>query len=61
MEIGGSKGADLLEVIEILTRYRAYNAVNFDGGASTTLVVNNKLYNKPCGYGGTGERRVPNA
>lgn len=61
LEVGGSAGVDLLEMIEVLTRYRAYNAVNLDGGASTTLVVNNQLYNKPCGWGGTGERAVPNA
>ena len=47
-------------LIEILERYNAYNAVNMDGGASTTLVVEQKLYNKPCGYGATGERRLPN-
>lgn len=58
---GYSIGISLSEMTELLTRYKAYNAANLDGGASTTLVVNNKLVNKPCGIGGTGERRIPNA
>jgi len=56
----GRGGVDMNGLIEILERYNAYNAVNMDGGASTTLVVEQKLYNKPCGYGATGERRLPN-
>ena len=56
----GRGGIDMNGLIEILERYNAYNAVNMDGGASTTLVVEQKLYNKPCGYGATGERRLPN-
>ena len=58
---GYSIGISLSEMTELLTRYKAYNAANLDGGASTTLVINNKLANKPCGIGGTGERRIPNA
>lgn len=56
----GRGGADMKSLIEILERYGAYNAVNMDGGASTTLVVNRKLYNEPCGYSSTGERTLPN-
>ncbi|MBE6143989.1 MAG: phosphodiester glycosidase family protein [Firmicutes bacterium] len=56
----GRGGVDMNGLIEILERYNAYNAVNMDGGASTTLVVEQKLYNKPCGYGLTGERALPN-
>lgn len=56
----GRGGADMKSLIEILERYGAYNAVNMDGGASTTLVVNKKLYNEPCGYSSTGERTLPN-
>jgi len=48
------------DVLVLLERYGAYNAVNMDGGASTTLVVNNTLKNHPCGYSETGERRLPN-
>ena len=57
---GYSIGADMGEIIKILKRYKAHNAVNMDGGASTTLVVNNELYNRPCAYGETGERWLPN-
>ena len=56
----GRGGVDMNGLIEILERYGAYNAVNMDGGASTTLVVEGKLYNKPCGYSATGERTLPN-
>ena len=56
----GRGGVTLNEVIEILERYDAYNAANMDGGASTNLVIENKLYNKPCAISETGERRLPN-
>jgi len=56
----GRGGVDMNGLIEILERYGAYNAVNMDGGASTTLVVEGRLYNKPCGYSSTGERTLPN-
>ena len=56
----GRGGIDMNGLIEILERYGAYNAVNMDGGASTTLVVEGKLYNNPCGYSSTGERTLPN-
>ncbi|MBQ9181675.1 MAG: phosphodiester glycosidase family protein [Bacilli bacterium] len=61
---GYSIGTDMGELIDILTNYGAYNAVNLDGGASSTLTVNGKLYNKPCGIkadGSFGERALPNA
>lgn len=56
----GRGGLEMGDIITLLERYGAYNAVNMDGGASTTLVVENKLVNKPCGYSETGERRLPN-
>ena len=56
----GRGGASLSDVITILERYGAYNAVNMDGGASTNLVINNELRNKPCAISETGERRLPN-
>lgn len=56
-----STGIDIPEMIKILTRYRAHNAVNLDGGASSALVVNNQLYSKPCALNETGERWLPNA
>ena len=56
----GRGGATLNDVITILERYGAYNAVNMDGGASTNLVIENKLWNKPCAISTTGERELPN-
>lgn len=40
-------GASLQEMVDILTKYGAYNAANLDGGQSSSLVINNKLYNNP--------------
>lgn len=57
-----SKGIDMNGLIKILTRYKAYNAANLDGGGSSTLVINNKLINNPRGYyGDNWERPLPNA
>ncbi len=55
-----SLGVDMNELINILKRYKAHNAVNLDGGGSSTLVVDGKLANIPCGST-CGERYVPNA
>ncbi len=54
-------GVDFKEMISLLKKYKAYNAANLDGGASSILVMNNKIVNNPVGYGKTGERRHPNA
>lgn len=40
-------GASLQDMVDILMRYGAYNAANLDGGQSSSLVVNGKLYNNP--------------
>ena len=40
-------GASLKELIDTLVKYGAYNAANLDGGQSSSLVINNKLYNNP--------------
>jgi len=40
-------GATLQDVIDILQKYKAYNAANLDGGTSSSLVIEGKLYNKP--------------
>lgn len=40
-------GASLRDVVETFEKYGAINAANLDGGQSSTLVVNNKLYNNP--------------
>ena len=53
----GSLGATLKNVQDILLQYDAYNAFNLDGGASATMVFDNKLVNKPSDI--MGERYVP--
>lgn len=40
-------GASLKEMVDTLTKYGAYNAANLDGGQSSSLVINDKLYNNP--------------
>ena len=40
-------GASLSDMIEVLQKYGAYNAANLDGGHSSSLSVNGKLYNNP--------------
>jgi exopolysaccharide biosynthesis protein len=44
----GRGGVYVTDLIKILQRYNAYNAVNMDGGSSTTMVINGKLINDPC-------------
>ncbi len=57
----GGLGASMNDLIEVLTRYKAYNAANLDGGGSSTLVVNNKVINETGGWGYTGDRYLPDA
>lgn len=40
-------GASLQDVIDIMTKYGAYNAANLDGGHSSSLSINGKLHNSP--------------
>ncbi len=54
-------GPSFVEVIEVLERYKVYNAANLDGGASSILIENNQIINHPVGYASTGERDHPNA
>lgn len=58
---GYSTGASMSDVIKLLSRYKAYNAANLDGGASTTMAVNGRLYNKPSAGAEYGGRAVSNA
>lgn len=52
-------GASLKDMIATLQKYGAYNAANLDGGTSATLVINNKLINKPsAGAANTNGRYV---
>lgn len=43
-------GADMDDLIEIMTRYGAYNAANLDGGNSSALIIENKLINHPINW-----------
>lgn len=52
-----SSGASLRDVQDILLKYGAINAVNLDGGSSTTLYMNGKIINTPSDA--LGERAVP--
>lgn len=58
---GYSLGTSVRELTKILLRYKAYNAANLDGGASSSLNIEGKLYSKPCAYSNTKERFLPNA
>jgi hypothetical protein len=42
-----SQGASLSELAQIMARYGAVDAINLDGGGSTTLVVRNLVVNSP--------------
>jgi len=39
------QGADLYEFAEILQAQGALHAINLDGGGSTTMVLNNRVWN----------------
>lgn len=58
---GYSMGTDMKEITKIFLRYKAYNAANLDGGASSSLNLEGKLVSKPCAVNPKGERPVPNA
>ena len=58
---GYSLGISMNELTKLLQRYKAHNAVNLDGGASSSIAIGNETITKPCGYIATGERRIPNA
>ena len=44
----GRGGVYVTDLIKILQRYSAYNAINMDGGSSTTMVIGKELINDPC-------------
>jgi exopolysaccharide biosynthesis protein len=54
-----SVGMTLVELAEQLRRVGAWQALNFDGGGSTTMMVNDSIVNVPSDT--TGERAVGNA
>ncbi|HPI36580.1 MAG TPA: phosphodiester glycosidase family protein [Ignavibacteriaceae bacterium] len=54
-----SRGMDLYELADLMIDIGAHNAMNFDGGGSTTMVVRNEVVNSPSDP--EGERTVSNA
>lgn len=44
---GWSEGCDLEECADILLKNNAYNAINMDGGGSSTFCINGNTINKP--------------
>jgi exopolysaccharide biosynthesis protein len=54
-----SRGATLDELAELMLEVGAVEALNLDGGGSSTLVVDGTLVNRPTG--GTSERQVMSA
>jgi exopolysaccharide biosynthesis protein len=52
-------GMSLVELAQTMLRLGAYEAMNFDGGGSTTMVVDGKVVNRPSDA--TGERAVGSA
>ena len=54
-----SVGMTLVELAALMRRVGAWNALNFDGGGSTTMVIDGALANVPSDS--TGERAVGNA
>ena len=51
-----SLGVDMQELVNIFTRYKAYNAANLDGGGSSVLYANGKAINNTSGL-----RYIPTA
>lgn len=58
-QIGVSHGMTLQELAELLQQLGAADAINLDGGGSTTMVVQDTIVNKPSDA--TGERPVSDA
>jgi exopolysaccharide biosynthesis protein len=56
---GVSAGMSLTMLADLLIEFGAVEAINLDGGGSTTMVIRNKLVNKPSDA--TGERPVSDA
>jgi len=45
---GLKEGATLKEVQNIMLQFGAHNAVNLDGGSTTTMYLNGEIVNTPC-------------
>lgn len=57
--LGGSFGASMYDLQEILSQQGAVNAINLDGGSSSAMYYNGKLINRPSNA--MGERTIPSA
>ena len=57
--IPSSIGAGIKDLISVMKKNGAYNAVNMDGGSSSLLVIDQKIVNKPVGGGKNGLRKLP--
>lgn len=53
-----SSGMSLDDFANLMIEQGIYQGLNFDGGGSTTMVINNKVVNSPSDQ--TGERKVGN-
>jgi exopolysaccharide biosynthesis protein len=56
---GISMGMSLYTLADVLLELGAVEAINLDGGGSTTMVIHNKIVNKPSDQ--IGERPVSDA
>jgi hypothetical protein len=54
-----SVGMTLVELAALMRRLGAWQAMNFDGGGSTTMIIDGAIVNAPSDA--TGEREVGNA
>jgi len=54
-----ASGMNLIELQAILLKLNLINAMNLDGGGSTTMILNGKIVNQPSDK--SGERKVANA
>ena len=56
-QVFGSIGATLKEAQDVMLKYGAINAINLDGGKSTTMYYDGDVINNPSDH--LGERAVP--
>ncbi len=52
-------GCGMVELTEIMQKYGAINAANMDGGSSSSLIVEGKVYSHPVAGGDEGLRNIP--
>lgn len=58
-QAGYSRGILQTELADLFVEFGAYNAMEFDGGGSSTMVLHDTIMNNPSD--GTGERHVSNS